>query len=331
MEKGRSIFRVSCLSAIAMMTFGTSLSTASAEDGRVEPAERFFVDGPSDVPISIRLPQGQTLVFDEKFNDRYITKGRELRLRVSKMQIIGNPVIRIWNPSSTAPPQTDIGAQGPAGPHGGNGGYPSGGRGGDGQTGAKGPDGHEGTPGRDITIEADEIVGDGKLTVVTAGFIGGVGGTGGRGGDGGQGGDGRNRSDSYFAGFSFRNGEPPGNGGQGGTGGLGGQGGTGGIGGAAGNTYHYAELCPTLKTGRITVVLDGGMGGVPGQPGRSGNPGVGGGFGHGSRDGGGGSNGPGGSNAAAPAGPVGVQGPSGKPGELRCLSETCVNFKCPGS
>lgn len=328
MKITRAVLLVCSLATVLTFALG-AFSPARADDGRVEPAERFFVDGPLDIPISIRLPSGQTLVFDEKFNDRYITKGRELRLRVSKLQIIGNPVIRIWNPASTAPPQANVGAPGPAGGRGGDGGYPSGGRGGDGQPGAKGPDGNEGTPGRDVTIEADEIVGDGKLTIVTSGIVGGVGGTGGRGGDGGQGGDGRNRSDSDIVGFPprVRGGNPPGNGGQGGTGGEGGRGGTGGVGGPGSNVYHYAELCPMLKAGRITVAIDGAIGGPPGQPGGPGNPGGGGGFGHGSRDGGGGSNGPGG--APGSIGPAGSNGPSGKAGELRCLSETCVSFKCP--
>ena len=249
--------------AFAFVAPFAELGGAHAQDGRVEPAERFFVDGPPDVPLSIRLPQGQTLTFDEKFNDRYVTNGRELRIRVSKIQVIGNPVVRIWSPTSAAPGQPEVGAKGPNGGHGGNGGYPSGGRGGDGQVGAPGPVGLEGAHGRDITIEVDEITGDGKLTLVTAGQIGGLGGSGGRGGDGGQGGDGRNRKDSGVCCFPPRiiSGEPPGNGGQGGNGGKGRTGGTGGTGGAAGNVYHYAELCPLIKSSRISLILDGGSGG----------------------------------------------------------------------
>ncbi len=218
----RSLVRMWAIDGLAALGLGLSLSVSGAlsDDARVEPAERFFVEGPLDIPLSIRLPPGQTLVFDEKFNDRYITKGRELRIRVSKIQIVGNPVVRIWPKDSAAQPQTAVGGPGGPGAHGSNGGYPSGGRGGDGLPGAIGPTGNEGAGGRDITVEADEITGDGTLTLVTAGHTGGTGGTGGRGGDGGPGGDGRNRKDSGVCCFPPRiiNGEPPGNGGQGGTG-----------------------------------------------------------------------------------------------------------------
>ncbi|HEY8384214.1 MAG TPA: hypothetical protein VIL09_18895 [Microvirga sp.] len=256
---GRQAMRLfTSMHAVAGLATAAALyADAAYSQERLEPAERFFIEGPHDVPISIRLPPGQTLVFDEKFNDRYLTKGRELRAGVSKVHVVGNVPVRIRLADLAPPAQTGIGADG---------GYPQGGNGGDGRPGETGPEGLPGSVGWDITVEANEVTGDGKIILVT------VGQTGGRGCNGGKGGDRRNRKDSGVCCFppSIISGDPPGNcatGGQAGRGGQGGPAARRATPATCTSTRSFAQSSAAKKVVFELAGVSGGPGGPGGEPG----------------------------------------------------------------
>ena len=280
------------------------------------PAENFFATSQQDVDISIN--SGDTVVFDDARNSRYILNGRNLTINAKSVKVTGDVVIKGFK--SDAGNTSGQGSDGSRGANGANKGQCDG-RGGDGGAGRKGgtgPRGRNGNTGPDVFLNIGRISGRGLLRINASGQQGGKGGRGGSGGDGGDAGKG---GDSKSNAFDCRCG-----GGDGGNGGRGGNGGKGGIGGDGGSGGSI-QITPATERvrQRLNLIVSGGRGG---RGGSGGSPGIGGEkgrFGRGSRWCSGGRTGSSGSRGDN--GPTGQAGRTGSNGRVTRLN---VEIPFPG-
>lgn len=220
-----------------------ALETASsAEPLVIKPEEPMIIKGESPVALNLArltLEPGAELVVETM-----------TEISVQMLVIRGDATINVSG-SSGAPGKVGIqggdggdgGAGGKAAP-GGNAGLP--GTGGNGGDGVRGSAGGSGQDGMVLIIRANQITGDGVLTLKATGGKGGTGGEGGKGGKGGS------------------------PGGKGGRGGVGGQGGNGGNGGTV--LLKYDNLSGVV----IAIEKEGGSVGNGGAGGKAGGSGGGG-------------------------------------------------------
>lgn len=238
-------------------------------------AHHYFNGGKADVVIKA-VNENQILVFDSKFNHKYVLGNKNLKIYANKIEFRntgGEEVeIRSFASDQLTPvaqgPQTQARAQAGTG----NKRDHSGGHGDKGYQGVAGMNGTDGLNAGRIRIQAKEIFSDAKVKFVIIGQNGGNGGTGGLGGQGGNGGNGDKRGGMKH----LKCGNSPGDGGDAGDGGVGGTGGANGIAGSGGSfefmgtTDEVVEFAKTI----FSINLAAGSDGLPGEGGEGGSAGA---------------------------------------------------------
>jgi hypothetical protein len=233
-------------------------------------AKDFFGGPNSQKLIVITVADPDTLLFNEKDNDKYCLDGSRLILDADNVEVKGKAVVSSFCGSQgKGQDQLKPGQPGASQPKAGTGCGEYQVHGCRGATGGPADDGLQGGPGTDggfIRLRVVNISGAGTLTFSGNGSEGGHGGIGGVGGNGGEGGDGKDRTCQTVCG-------------QAGIGGDCGKGGAGGIGGQGGNSsqIEYLKTMVPLIGTKLFLIANGGFGGFggPGGPaGKKGGPGT---------------------------------------------------------
>lgn len=299
-------------SRAAAFSFFVFATTALAQDGKTVVDFSVAFDNVIDnVRTVVAHPFDEKVVISE---GTYTLSGNTgspigLELTGGTLELLGDVVIRAFDPSYVPPPNETVAGTGGKGPTPNSPGA-HGERGGTGATGATGVHGRDAAR---ITIRFYEVVGPGSLTIINNGSNGGRGGIGGKGGPGGDGRAGRNREGAHGWDGCIGS-RPPTNGGNGGPGGTGGTGGTGGRAGSGGTIVYNSDLQEYLDAGVFVFSAPAGTPGAGGPGGQRGDGGAYGHYGRGSECGGGGRHGSNG--GPGNPGPSGQGGAAGAPGQV---------------